>query len=724
MRIKKQNGQVAIFVAIVFQILFVFFAMVINVGLLVHHKINLQNSVDLAAYYGAMKQAEALNLIGHVNYQIRQSFKLLTFRYRHLGMMGDASVHPFDITRKVPRGSADLDRAWVVPPASLKVIPHFCFVYPPLATVKPDENQCKSLVLTEGGRIRTVQLPSEVNPVSTPIDIGIGGVIGGLNQITQTIRKLSGNRCREASAMNFLMLSLFITGYKKDIANRKKLIHRIASDISKPGSQMIDIDGQEVRLGAINTLKNNLTHQNLRSFVEDNFEFENGISGDQCGGGGGDYEMPKWLKEIYIQPLFSLVDPVCDTDRAMNPSLDYQVKLINSEGNNQPNYPPSDVPIARMISQMSNFVRETNGSSSWQRLINSSMGFEKDPWCVAYVKVKAKTQPKIPFLPFSEFAITAEAYAKPFGGTIGPWDKNGWSKNNSEKSDGPAQIDEVRPPRRELNQIFRPPPLTDPASVRMFPDHARYVGDTVGTGASGTVFRYAHAVLRPMVNQNFIDYDWWSGLFLDISNLQYWDRPNSTNDDILAWDRSNSSAPYIRQVEVAAIAPDQFDQAYYSIEPNFYRTYYHRLKKRESEFGFQVRLDLGGRLSAQSTGAVPWGIFSVKHQIELANQELLTPPTPLVYLVPNWFNLLTSFQTISPNNHILDTNRFGRCTYSVDQRVGGPLEKANTDINREMTIRQESYGTTGDCIQGGRLGYSVKLVDPTHLRQSSRNPPP
>ena len=85
---RHQKGQVAIFVALIFQVIFVFFALLINVGLLVHHKINLQHSADLAAYYGAMKQAEGLNAIAHVNFQIKQAWKLLTWRYRVLGTFG------------------------------------------------------------------------------------------------------------------------------------------------------------------------------------------------------------------------------------------------------------------------------------------------------------------------------------------------------------------------------------------------------------------------------------------------------------------------------------------------------------------------------------------------------------------------------------------------------------------------------------------------------------
>ena len=84
----SQKGQMALFVALVFQVLFVLFSMVVNVGLLIHHKINLQNSVDLAAYYGAQKQAEMLNALAHINYQIRQSWKLLSWRVRVAGSAG------------------------------------------------------------------------------------------------------------------------------------------------------------------------------------------------------------------------------------------------------------------------------------------------------------------------------------------------------------------------------------------------------------------------------------------------------------------------------------------------------------------------------------------------------------------------------------------------------------------------------------------------------------
>src|SRR5690348_4753761 len=86
--LKNQSGQMAIFIALIFQVLFVFFAMIVNVGLIVHDKINLQNSADLAAYYAAQRQAEMLNAIAHQNYEIRQAWKLLAWRIRVLGDLG------------------------------------------------------------------------------------------------------------------------------------------------------------------------------------------------------------------------------------------------------------------------------------------------------------------------------------------------------------------------------------------------------------------------------------------------------------------------------------------------------------------------------------------------------------------------------------------------------------------------------------------------------------
>ena len=88
MWVKNVKGQMAIFFVLIFQVLFILFAITLNLAFVIHDKINLQNSVDLAAYYGAKKQAEVLNTLAHINYQMRQNYKLLAWRYRILGTLG------------------------------------------------------------------------------------------------------------------------------------------------------------------------------------------------------------------------------------------------------------------------------------------------------------------------------------------------------------------------------------------------------------------------------------------------------------------------------------------------------------------------------------------------------------------------------------------------------------------------------------------------------------
>lgn len=73
--LNSQSGQVAILVALATLTMMLVFAMVINVGLVVHAKINLQNSADMAAAAGAAQQARILTEVGRKNFELRQNYK-------------------------------------------------------------------------------------------------------------------------------------------------------------------------------------------------------------------------------------------------------------------------------------------------------------------------------------------------------------------------------------------------------------------------------------------------------------------------------------------------------------------------------------------------------------------------------------------------------------------------------------------------------------------------
>ena len=78
-------------IAMMMATLTLFFAFVINTGMLVHAKINLQNAADMAAYAGAAVQARQLTQISLLNYEMRRQYKKFLFRYYVIGNMAQHS---------------------------------------------------------------------------------------------------------------------------------------------------------------------------------------------------------------------------------------------------------------------------------------------------------------------------------------------------------------------------------------------------------------------------------------------------------------------------------------------------------------------------------------------------------------------------------------------------------------------------------------------------------
>ncbi|TNE96552.1 MAG: hypothetical protein EP326_13175 [Deltaproteobacteria bacterium] len=89
-RIFKRNekGQVSIFLGICMTVILTMLAFIVNIGLFVKAKINLQNAVDAAAWSGAAVQARQLSNIGYMNWELRNTLKEWMFKYYVLGQMG------------------------------------------------------------------------------------------------------------------------------------------------------------------------------------------------------------------------------------------------------------------------------------------------------------------------------------------------------------------------------------------------------------------------------------------------------------------------------------------------------------------------------------------------------------------------------------------------------------------------------------------------------------
>lgn len=698
-----ERGQIAIFVALIFQVLFVFFAMVVNVGLLVHHKINLQNSVDLAAYYGSMKQAEVMNAIAHMNYQLRQNYKLLVWRYRHMGMAGDTFNHPYNSLNSTMRPSAETDTPFQGADGN-KCSARFCVNYPVFDIQEPNEYYCRDVC--KGINITLLGIPS-VSSVNFGLAQGIlGGLAKSIEAASKQLVDKTQKHCRSRSALNWFALSRFILAYRQEMIARKQALNLVANSISSETRDMKDIDGESVRKGVLATYYRNLSYPNQEGLdattgtaANAKFNFYNSLGHASCGGSANEKRIPpKWLNEVFIKPLYYYLEGDCDGTA----QIGYSAKAMNVGGgqNFYPKYIDGLDPGT--VDELIRLMQDPGDlSSPDNRLWHSTVGYEKNPWCMAYVAVEAETNPKIPFSPFGPVKLKARSFAKPFGGRMGPWYYNRWPAGEMASKGGMAdRIDPTLPPRSVTGETAG---AFDDNSLDL--DFGRYTGDKVGTKSNMTMGYVSKGLWdphRPPAQASWKIYDHL------LTPDSYVGDPGSSGDS-LAWDNDKNVSVPMRDLEISFIAPDQFDLTYYSIEPDFWRNYAVRLGKRSDFASMQSRGDFGYR----KNGGAPWATMTIKDQMEIARtKNMYDFNAKLTYYAGGdrspaqaFTELLTSWHMSGPGNYSLVNSRFGNCPEAGIL----PSEDRNAiDI-----------AVPGNCMAGGRTGYSVKFVDGEYLQSSS-----
>lgn len=700
--LKNQKGQIAIFVALIFQVLFLFFAMVINVGLLVHHKINLQNSVDLAAYYGAMKQAQTMNAIAHTNYQIRQSWKLLAWRYRMIGSAGDFTEHPFKKTTVPPQiVGGDADDIGTSNPKFYEA-PAFCTSYVPFKPMPPGENTCKDMANFSGVSFFTV--PSVI--------IDLPSISGKVAALTQAYLSAAQNRCQWTGPFNYKMLGQFVVGFIQDQKSRMELISVLSQSISPadPKADFYDLDGKSVTEGIRNTLSNNLTSANNATLQ---FETYNSLGHDSCNRTGVAAGNPaKWLVPIRVQPAFSYVDADC------NGGLRPVGRELNAA--NIPKYTIGSPNLLQTeIDKLSKYI---GVQSVFTSTYNYSVGVEKNPWCVAYMGVKATTSPKIPFSPFGAVTLNARAFYKPFGGRMGPWYYKNYPASSSQGSMGSAndKVDINYPPRA-TGSMTTIGSATDPTRAA---NYSRFIGDQFGLKSKRVLGQYGAAIYK-------LDEDWAKkSLQYNASNaadygdgapnFNHWNHipfdfyHRGKSQDLLSWNGDKDEPSRFRTIELAAILPDPFDLAYYSIEPDFYHNYYEKIQNGllagSGATYYNDNREFLGDIGTHkgSTNGANWDKFSVKDQYAVVNRDLASGflkgiqfdiDTKLTYISKNWMDVLTSWAPLSLKDYSLDSTRFGKCQVFPSG--------VQADGNGDAIVP-----TSGNCVAGGSSGYSVKMVHP------------
>jgi len=781
---RNEKGQVGIFVALIFQVIFVFFAMLVNVGLVVHHKINLQQSTDLAAYYGAMKQAEIMNVMAHVNFQIRQAWKLMSWRYRVLGTFGlehnnraPGGVPPIpikfplyrpDTAGLLPRYNSD-SRGFACSGSGPKSdgvtitdVPFMCLGHIGFSDWISAPNDKETFCKVECNAIEQMKAFSitQIPGVGTASIYGnsmgaaVNAAIGRANAIVN-------KTCTSLGPITTQMLALYYGNYIKDTQNRRNFIYMLTKNLGLPEEQMLDVEGKSILTGVQNTLKNNLTEANLTSMTGNSISALNGVK--SFGGSGSFAE--SMMKEINFQRLlFFMIDCALISGEF---SIELKSLYQGAAG---------DIDT-RILTQL-NGIMDPAGVAGIQNLFNQNsdasniLGYEKNPWIQVYYGVKATSEPKIPFLPLAKIKLSAVSFAKPFGGTIGPWYFKTWDSgtdDNKGRADWENRTD-FNLPRRNLSGLTATPSLKD-AREFIF-NYSTHVGDTYsndapnrdrdnkGGLANNKIVGFYHTLLankygrqdspssslktrEPQEGQFAKPSEWpryseWYHLGADITDPTY---------DPLAVNRANPSAPkntYMRDIELSVVSPNQFDVTYYSIEPDFLSNYSSKLtvpviQNMASKTGLPTPpvfpVDFGNRRATDFQG-VP-ARFSVRHQMQVTHDLFKNAANDIVSLFGSGDSaikfgldvLASKPSSLLTGWTFLNLSSIGYGSFPAPNSGGGNYSMlfgtcdGDTALNPWADNFQAPYeidGTLpaaqGNCVTGGRTGYSVKLISSELLR--------
>ena len=651
-RRKQNSGQLAIFIALIFQLVFILFAMSLNVALVVHDKINLQNSVDLAAYYGAMKQAQTLNAIAHINYQIRQSWKLLAWRYRIMG-------NPYPTTKAPFPGPQENSKYF--PNTGATKIYLFCtaaynasnnvgwgaFRIPRSGgderwepTNGGDHAFCKNPTL----HIRPLSVPSASAPYIQPLVDAIRGVVE-----TGELKIEEG--CKAYSYTNWLFALFSLYHFRVDQSRKAKLIYKIAEQIAGAGKE-IERTGT-IEAGARKTFQENLTYINRQVYDSNPNRFQpfNSLKGQSPN---------NWLSS---ESFFILPPLYIKTNYSSTIGCKAEGAYINSIPNDVSHSSPAHslfIQLATndLISFSSNTSLCQETGSNNNNLCESSAGLSKKDGFIVYFGAKAELQYEnqifLPFFTNHKLTLKAQAFAKPFGGRIGP-----------------KYEDDLNLPKI-LNSL--PTGLSLQFVSKNSPNYAKYPGDKYGLTSHYTQKQWVAKIYNATNTQKSIE--------------NYIPAPGAPPLTPL------SEGSESRQWELAAVAPDLFDVTYFTILPSYMETYYKNLR---DIWSFDPPPDFGGGIRQQVPGPGEAPVWPVSN---------LGVDKPF-YVIENLSHLLTGWNPPKQKYKIPD-----EYLAVESETLFAKCDKWDYQIDADGDARM----ATG-CITGGRTGYSVKMIHKEDLQR-------
>ena len=711
-RIRKKlhpTGQLSIFAILIFQVLFILFAMSLNIALVVHDKINLQNSVDLAAYYGAMKQAEMMNTIAHVNYQIRQSWKLLSWRYRVLGSMSqsyyDDHFGPYDQYHTLRPYVDPLSRSSSLRNSNRPGPPFFCLGHPWWARFEGDNPSIGRMHRNEDMMCTFMNhtTPAITVPRATGTLGNLSYLFNGMERMGHTINTQLRDQCNFYAYNSWLLGILSFVHFRRDQANRKFMIKELARVMSGEKYNHphgTDLNGHDIAEGVRKTFEKNLSFINKKAFERDINQLKQFNSLQRVA-------PETWLKdqEFLTSAFYSLFK---DGSQGSQQLTAIQTNMQTGTGGSctrQLEYVHNPPSIVARQTATNDLIQEISDHGSWpcsdHKKCNPSAGLRKNINFIIFYTVKVELDYKNQiFLPFNrDIKLKAKAFAKPFGGRIGP-DRSADQRLPDFVSSLPTDMDPVRFDRK------------------FGPNYSRYPGDLYGLNSKYVQHYWNRYIRRKAKDTASIKY--------------YYTFGDNDNDPMAKHDMTGARRIVPRKWELAAVAPDLFDITYFTILPYYTYTHFPKVRNLLGHADY-IRGDLGMykvNHAFQGTSILHQVGFDPTDHLKNVWLDIRRSASPTPFRIPFFYkvgptklNLLLTGWNPPKKKYLPGDNEY--------QASAG---KTNFAHCHQWVHNVLSSPTSGDtkgkiangCIFGGRTGYSVKMISEGFLRgfgNTMDNPP-
>ncbi len=366
-----------------------FFAFVVNTGMLVNAKINLQNAADMAAYAGAATQARLLNQISFLNYEMRRQYKKFLFRYY---VMGSMAQDPFP--RSSSGGQGKTPPVWSPDGKAIYGVPAVCMIF------NSSDNFC-----------HLPSLPKISIPPSNPLDAINSTLISQL----QSIELIRQNNCLSIAYTNTTTLRLWLWNSDPDLTNLQQgappALQKAINTI-RGLALGIGLLPREVLLRSrIETLKGYVNEPAQTNVTVDSASQL--LSGD-------DPNAVERTIEAFYSAFYTLGENTFESGGVVMDELTPDALIVLN-----------DIKIkfdayAVGLNMSGSMTASQQASDCTPQVENDTIqspfpiGVVKDPKTLTYYAIRLKAKAHVLFSPFGDVTLKAYSAAQPFGSRIGP----------------------------------------------------------------------------------------------------------------------------------------------------------------------------------------------------------------------------------------------------------------------------------------------------------------